>query len=56
MDKSACNNTMKGASNHFECYCKSDYCNGATNVGVGNFMVAIFTAVALTVVGMGRSG
>ena len=47
---------MKGSGNHFECYCKSDYCNGATNVGAGTFMMAIVTAVALSVVGMGRRG
>merc|ERR1711879_250152 len=56
MDKSECNSTMKGKSNHFECYCKSDYCNGATNKTAGSFMTAIFTAVALSVLGLGRSG
>ena len=56
MDKSECNSTMKGKSNHFECYCKSDYCNGATNTTAGSFMAAIFTAVALSVLGSGRSG
>ena len=56
MDKSACNNTMKGAGNHFECYCKSDYCNGANGMAAGNFMATLFTAVALSVVAMGRSG
>ena len=56
MDKSECNSTMKGKSNHFECYCKSDYCNGATNTTAGSFMAAIFTAVALSVLGLGRSG
>merc|ERR1712027_990 len=56
MDKSECNSTMKGKSNHFECYCKSDYCNGATNTTAGKFMAAIFTAVAVSVLGLGRSG
>ena len=48
VDKAECNKTMKGESNHFECYCKGDYCNGATIMAAGNVVTATLVAVAVT--------
>ena len=57
VDKAECNNTMKGESNHFECYCRADYCNGVTILAAGNGVTVMLVAAAVAVaVMMGRSG
>jgi hypothetical protein len=54
MDQITCNTTMKGMSNYFECYCKTDYCNGATDgnpAAAAKTFVGLASAVAILMVG-----
>ena len=49
-DKDGCNNTMRGSSNHYECYCKTDYCNGSeTTTKVPGFAALTASALLLAV-------